>query len=321
MIEALKKDEIDYIWSGIEPEHINKIKKNLKIYLITSPSNSIQYLAFNLNEEIFQDRSLRQALAYLINKDLIVENIIKNYGVRLDSIIPPGNTKWHSTEINPYGRNLSRKERIKKAAEILQSAGYRWQEKPDISGHEIKYGKGLTGPDGKQIRPFSILIPPFTYDPERAVAAKFIQEWWKEIGLSVELRQETFDHMMKSVKTDRDFDTVILGWHLGFDPDYLRTFFHSKEAVKYGKNFTHYKNRVFDRLADESAIENDFAKRKKLIKKMEQLLMEDAVYIPLYSPFTIDAYRLDRFYGWIDELDGIGNIWSLLLIKSLQDVL
>jgi peptide/nickel transport system substrate-binding protein len=315
MIDALNKGEIDYIWGGIEPEQIKNIKENLKIYFVTSPINAIQYLSFNLRRKPFHDRSFRQALAYLINKNVIVENVFNNYAVRLDSMIPPGNTKWHNSKTKKYGMNLSRKERIKKAEEILQSAGYRWKEKPGT-----EYGKVLLMPDGQPVRPITILIPSFGYDALRAISAKFIQEWWKEIGLSVEIRFLAFKKLMKGVKTDHDFDAVVLGWNLGIDPDYFRVFFHSREAVSYGKNFSGYKNRHFDSLAEASAIETDFNKRKKLIIKMEQVLMEDVPYIPLYTPFIIDAYRLDRFHGWLNQLDGIGNIWSLLLIKSMSGI-
>lgn len=315
MIDALYRGEIDYIWGGIEPEHIKLIKENLKIYFVTSPINVIQYLSFNLRKKPFHDRSFRQALAYLINKNVLVENILNNYGVRLDSMIPPGNTKWHNPKTKKYGLNLSRTERIKKAGEILRAAGYRWKKKPGTES-----GKALFMPDGKPVRPITILIPTFEYDALRAISSKFIQEWWKDIGISVEIRFLAFKELMKRVKADHDFDAVILGWNLGIDPDYFRVFFHSREAVSYGKNFSGYQNRHFDSLAEASAIETDFKKRKKLIIEMEQILMEDVPYIPLYTPFIIDAYRLDRFHGWLNQLDGIGNIWSLLLVKSMLDI-
>jgi len=317
MIDALKSGEIDYIWGSIEPRYLSQIRNNLKIYLTTSPMNAIQYLAFNLRKEPFNDKHFRQALAYLIDKDILVTNVLNNYGVSLDSIIPPGNTIWHNSETRKYGKDLSRKERIQKAMDLLESAGYKWREKPSIEKSLVSYGKGLLMPNGEPVPPFIILFPSFEYDPARAISARFIQEWWKGVGIPVEIKSEPFRSLMKRVKDERNFDVVILGWNLGIDPDYLRIFFHSREAVKYGKNFSGYKNLDFDRLADASAIKTDFKERKELIKKMEQIIIEEVPYIPLYSSFMIEVYRLDRFSGWFQQLNGIGNIWSLLLVKSL----
>ena len=48
---------------------------------------------------------------------------------------------------------------------------------------------------------------------------------------------------------------------------------------------------------------------------MQKIIMADVPYIPIYNPALIEAVRKDTFRGWVETLDGIGNIWSFCLIK------
>ena len=76
-----------------------------------------------------------------------------------------------------------------------------------------------------------------------------------------------------------------------------------------------YCNSDFDRIADESARTMDRGKRQKLIWEMQRIIQKDSPYIPLYIPDLIEAARDDKFNGWVDALEGIGNIWSFCEIK------
>ena len=79
-----------------------------------------------------------------------------------------------------------------------------------------------------------------------------------------------------------------------------------------------YRNEWFDKVSDESAAAMDEEKRRKLILEMEKFIIEEAPYIPLYVPYEIEAARIDRFVGWNEDLNGIGNHWSLLFIKPAR---
>ena len=117
-------------------------------------------------------------------------------------------------------------------------------------------------------------------------------------------------------KGRHEFDAFILGYgRLSMDPDYLRNFFHSANDKQRGWNMSGYNNPEFDRIADKSASEMNPEQRKKLIFKMQKIIMEDVPYIPIYNPALIEAVRKDTFTGWVETLDGIGNLWSFCLVK------
>jgi ABC-type transport system substrate-binding protein len=56
--------------------------------------------------------------------------------------------------------------------------------------------------------------------------------------------------------------------------------------------------------------------RQKMIHEMQKIIMADVPYLPIYNPALLEAVRTDTFSGWVETLDGIGNIWSYCLVKQ-----
>jgi len=79
-----------------------------------------------------------------------------------------------------------------------------------------------------------------------------------------------------------------------------------------------YKNPHYDKLAKAQRSLVDVNERKKLIWEMQEILMTDVPYIPLYNPHIIEAANNTRFTGWIEKVNGVGNIWSLCMVKPKQ---
>ena len=128
-----------------------------------------------------------------------------------------------------------------------------------------------------------------------------------------------FVALLDTVKGRHDFDTFILGYgRLRLDPDYVRNLFLSSHDKPRGWNMSGYHNPEFDALAERSAVEMDPVKRQALVMKMQQLLARDLPYIPLYKPSVVEAVRNDRFDGWVDMIEGIGNIWSLCRVRPVK---
>jgi ABC-type transport system substrate-binding protein len=55
-----------------------------------------------------------------------------------------------------------------------------------------------------------------------------------------------------------------------------------------------------------------------MIFDMQEMLLEDVPYYPLYNPHIIEATVNKRFKGWVERVDGIGNIWSLCMVKPVD---
>lgn len=315
---ALKKGAIDMFWGTVQPGYLKDLEQDKKIQIFFNRKSALYFLGFNVRKPPFNNPRLRQAAAFLIDKNFIISRILQGYGTRLDSIIPPGNQYWFCPDLQVYGKNMRREARIKKAYQILKKAGYTWDEPPVDQQGNVVPGKGLHLPNGQPMKNFTILTPPADYDPHRAISGIMIQEWFRDLGMPAFAKPMSFGSLLEQIKGRHEFDAFILGYgKLSLDPDYLRSFFLSSNDKRRGWNMSGYKNSDFDRIAETSASEMNRKQRKKMIWEMQQIVMTDVPYIPIYNPYIIEAVRNDRFSGWVNMVGGIGNIWSFCKIKPI----
>ena len=313
---ALEKGEIDMFWWGLQQENRESLQQKQNIQLYTNKRSALYYLGFNLRKKPFNDINFRQAVATLIDKDDIIGSVLHGDAFKMDSIVPFGNRFWYYPGVAKYGEGLSREARVRKAYEILSNAGYTWEMPPlDADGNLVE-GKRIILPDGSPMRKVTILTPTADYDSQRFSAGMMIQNWLKMVGIPASSKPMEFGSLINRVKERHHFDLFVLGYgKLSLDPDYLRSFFHSRNDRPRGWNMSGYKNPDFDRIADESAGVMDVEKRRELIWKMQAIIMRDVPYLPLYNPRLTEGVRIDKFTGWVEMLDGIGNIWSFCRIR------
>jgi ABC-type transport system substrate-binding protein len=303
-------------WWGIQAGYLDDLRKQKEISIFSNEKSALYYMGFNVRKPPFDDVVLRRAIATLIDKDFIISRILQGDGIKMVSVVPPGNKFYHCADVPLYGAGMTREERVRKAFDMLRKAGYTWEVPPvDTSGAVVK-GEGIRQPGDKPMEKFTILTPPADYDPHRAMAGMIIQEWLRAVGMPVSAKPMAFGSLIQQVKTRRQFDAFILGYgKLSLDPDYVRAFFHSSYNKPKGWNMSGYSNPEFDRVADASAGAMDEKERCRLMAQMQKMILADVPYIPLYNPTLIEAVRNDRFHGWVEMLGGIGNTWSFCQIK------
>ena len=315
-ILAIKKGSIDMFWWGIQPGYIDDLRQNPDIEMFKNEKSALYYMGFNVRKAPFNDPNLRRAIATLVDDDFIIKRILQGYGIKMYSIIPPGNTFWYCPDLPHYGKGLDREGRIKMAYQILREAGYTWRIPPVEGSGKVVNGEGIMLPDGQVMEKFTLLTPPADYDPHRAMCGMMMQEWMRMLGIPAYSKPMAFGALIQQVKVRQDFDTFILGYgNLSLDPDYLRNFFISRNDKKRGWNMSGYSNPHFDKIADDSASAMDRDERRKLIWEMQKIIIGDIPYIPLYNPKLIEAARKGKFTGWVQMLGGVGNIWSFCQLK------
>ena len=316
-ILALRKGDIDMYWNGVQSGFLPELEQTKDIQLFHGKKSALYFLGFNLRRPPMSDAAFRRAVAVLVDRDFIVKRILQGAGEPMMTIIPQGNAFYHNPDVNTHGGGLDHEQRLKAAYEVLKKAGYTWQTPPVDAQGKVGQGQGLRMPDGKPVGDLAVLTPPADYDPNRAMAGMIIQEWLKELGVPAASRPMAFSAMLQQVKAKHDFDLFVLGYgHLNLDPDYLRSFFHSSQDKHGGWNMSGYRDKDFDAVADRSEAEMDPARRRKLIFDMQKMVMEDVPYLPLYNPALVEAVRTDKFTGWVEMVDGIGNLWSFCNVKA-----
>jgi ABC-type transport system substrate-binding protein len=313
---ALKNNRIDMFWWSIAPEHLEGLLKDENIEFYLNERSALHYIGFNVRKRPFSDINFRRAVATLIDRDYIITELLNYNAVKMYSIVPPGNTFWYNSNVPKYGEGLSRESRRRRAYEILKRAGYTWEVPPvDINGN-LGEGKGIILPDGSLMKEFTILTPTPDYGPQRAAIGKTIVRWVKIMGIPARVKPMEFGSLIQQIKNRHKFDLFVLGYgKLSLDPDYLRTFFHSRNDKPSGWNMSGYKNPYYDRISDESAGAMNIERRKKLVWNMQNIILRDVPYYPLYNPKMIEGVRKDRFRGWVEMLGGIGNMWSFSQIR------
>jgi ABC-type transport system substrate-binding protein len=320
-ILALKKGDIDFFWWGVSAGYVSDLTKDSRIQLQMTLENGYRYFAFNLRKMPMSDIAFRKAVAYLVDKDFIVKRIAHDYAERLDSVIPPGDPFYFNPKTPTYGKGMDRSERTRVAYRIMTEAGYRWKRPPIDSKGKVQKADGLMMPGGATMPPLTILTPPADYDPERAFAGQFIQEWLRDFGVPVYWKPLAFGALIQKIRKERQFDMFVMGWgSLPLDPDYLRRFFHSKYDRPNGWNYMGYRNGEFDRLAELQAETMNLEERREIVFKLQDLIMNDLPYVPLFVPFNLEGIRTDRYEGWTKMLGGIGNSWTLSHLKPIKQL-
>ncbi len=116
-----------------------------------------------------------------------------------------------------------------------------------------------------------------------------------------------------------DFDIILWGW--GSDPDpSLLLGVHTTAEIPTGYNETGYSNPEYDALFDQQATELDLQKRIALVHQMQQIAFDDVVYIIPYYEQAIQAYRVDRFSGWLISFPKVelSDTSSLVVIEAVK---
>ncbi len=316
-IQALIAGDIDYIYNpvGLTAGEAEQLKGQKDIKIVSNPQLGFRYLAFNMRKFPMNVKEFRQALAALIDRDFICNQVLQGRAIPLATPVPPTNTFWYNSSVKTVGEGLSMGERYQLAINLLKKAGFKWDVEPVIDPKDTKnpvktQGKGLKGPDGKPVPTLTLLSPGMDYDPMRAQTAMYIEQWAKNIGMPINLKLTDFNEISTKAFDDVDFDMYILGWGIGRVPTYFKSFWHSEEMAPDGFNTPGYKNPEFDALVEEFEYADDFNQARKAIFEAQKILADDLPYIILFTNPMIEAYRTSIKFPFDNMLDGIQGYYG-----------
>ena len=239
---------------------------NRKIALYKELGNAYTYLGFNLKHKPFDDKRVRQAINYAIDKQELIDGVLLGLGEPVASPYKPG-TRWTNPDLRPYSYDPE------KAKALLREAGF--------ADHD---GDGMLDRDGKPLA-FEILT---NQNKQREMSAVLIQRRLKEIGISVNIRVlEWASFIGRFIKTG-EFDAVVLGWSLSLDPDQYGIW-HSSQQAPGQFNFIGYNNPRVDRLLEQGRLELDPDKRMKIYHEFAATLLEDSPIVYLFAGYGLPA--------------------------------
>ena len=257
---------VDY--SGIYPYQFQRMTQTPYLKTYSQPSLGYTYIGYNLKNPFFQDKRVRQAFTYAINREEIVQYVL--YGLGTVASGPFPNHLWYANpSVKPIPYDPT------KARQLLAEAG--WKDTD---------GDGILEKDGKLFR--FTLITNSGNDTRRDVGV-LVQRQLREIGIDAKFELYEWSVFLKDFVNVKHFDACILGWSLSVDPDAYEIW-HSSQIEK-GFNFVSYRNPEIDRLWEEGRREYDIEKRKRIYWRIHELMAEDQPYTFLYVPLSISALQ------------------------------
>ena len=128
--------------------------------------------------------------------------------------------------------------------------------------------------------------------------AAFIQANLKQVGIDVNLNVQARAGYLDAVRQGRHHFQY--WWDTGTDPgQMLRILFHSRNAGG-GTNRTNYRNQDMDRLTAQTDATADPAKRKEVIVRAQQKVLDEAVMVYLADPPSLYAHDRSVSGVWVD---------------------
>ncbi|WP_066386295.1 peptide-binding protein [Neobacillus mesonae] len=250
--------------TSIAPEQMESAKKleeQGKVKILSGPSNSWEYLGYNLRNPLFKDRNVRIALTHAIDKESIVKAILNGDGTVAHGPGSPAN--W------AFNENMPKFEYdVNKAKELLKEAG--WEKGSD----------GILQKDGKK---FEFTIKTTSANETRQKIAQVVQEQFKQIGIKANIQLLEWSAYVKETSPPNwNFDAIVAGWSIGSDPD--PTWFWDTNEIEKGLNYQAYSNQKVDELVRENTRIVDQQERLKIMHEVDQIVAEDQPATFLYYP-------------------------------------
>ena len=287
---AVENGEVDVAFRTLSPADVKDIMGKGSLQVVSGPGIApIRYLVFNVNKEPFNDKRVRQAIAYLIDRNQIVNTVyMGTFAQPLYSMVPIGFLGHKDSFKERYGDRPN----VQAARQLLQQAGYSESKPLQI---ELWY-------------------TPVRYTPNEPDIAAILKQNLEASGIiKVDLKSADWATYRSLFKNEK-IAVWLLGWFPDFlDPDnYVRPFYHSSAN---GWLHVNYKNPTVDQLIDQQVLQTT-DKRVNTLAQIQDIVADDAPIIPLWQEgqfavaqknvkgIVLDYSQIFRYYLIYVEISG-----------------
>jgi len=273
-LNNLKTGDVDI---AINPpaKDIAAVKKDSAFVYKDAPALQFNGIELNVKTEPFSSKDLRQAVAYAIDRDAILQTVYFGLGVVSNGPISPPLPPYDAS-YKPYTHDVA------KAKALLASGG-----KPNGFSFDMLITSG---------------------SPQQQQLAELIKDELKDAGITVNIVPEEFTKLVDDTQNHK-FTASILGWSGRIDPDgNSYNHFHTGG----GFNDPQYSNAQVDMLLDQARASYDQEQRNSLYKQINKLVTDDAPWIFINHPLVIELHT-PKVKGFVLIADGIqryAGVWK-----------
>ena len=302
---ALTTGEIDAT-DDLPPSIFNSLLNESNIETNITGGSSFTDLAFNFEgtaDPSLRDEAVRDAIALSIDREALVDRVALGYAT-------PG-ASWNVPTFPRYFWEPPADERQgydpDVAMELLDEAGYK-----DVDGDGFRETS-----DGEPWQLEVLTISDYVYSvPE----GKLIVGWMKDIGIDATIKS-VGESQAFQIWGDQDFDMYVWSWSPSPDPDFMASIFTTDQCGSWSDGC--YSDPAYDELYEEQRAALDPDEREAIIREMQEYIYDKNVLIVLQYVPGLQAYRSDRFTGYVTQPEPQGyilNAWGADSYRTIEPV-
>ena len=246
-IMSMQMGEVDLI-AKLEPQYLDLINQK-DFTIVKGEQNLVQQLSINNSKSPLNNLKVREAIAYAINKNDIINGVSMGEAKACGSGVSPIVKAYY----NPETENIF-KYNIEKSKELLKEAGYE---------NGLNLNLKVASNYG------------FNVD-----TAQVIKEELGKAGINVQLDEVEWGSWLENVYSNRNYDLTVIGFDGKIDPYQTLERYISNNK----RNFQNFNNKEFDSVMNEIKLETNQNKLKELYKKAQYILTKNVASVFIQAP-------------------------------------
>ncbi|RMG29403.1 MAG: ABC transporter substrate-binding protein [Gammaproteobacteria bacterium] len=266
----LLRGELDLVQNDLPAELVAWLAHRREVRLLRHPGSNFAYIGFNLQDPVTGDRRVRLAVAKAIDRRAIVRYLLAGHARLAGGLLPPEHWAGHpglqGIAYDPEG-----------ARRLLAALGH-------SPAHPLR------------------LVYKTSNNAQRLRIATVLRDYLERVGFDVKIRSYDWGTFYGDIKAGR-FQMYTLAWVGIKSPDIFRYVFHSASVPPAGANRGRYRNPEVDRLIEAAATAASFRERQRLYRRIQEILLEDLPYVPLWFEDQVAVVRRD-IHGYRLATDG-----------------
>ena len=279
----LKAQKVDLVPlpTNLSTDTLNALGQDPNLKVEKLKGSNVRYIGFNVKNPPFDNVKVRQAVAFAINREKIINELLGGQAQIAHSILPEDS--WAFNSGTKYTFDPA------KAKQLLDEAGF----KADAGGKRNLPKIYFKIPAG------SVAIAQYS---------QVIQNQLKEVGIIVDIDTAEANTVKEQLILGQ-FQITTSQWVGGNqDPIFLKDLFHTDASEKPVFNRARYSNKDLDPILNQAVAEIDREKAKTFYAKAQEIISNDVPLIPLWYPSNIVV--ANKRIGNI-KLEGSGD-WSFV---------
>ncbi len=287
-IAQMKTGEVHAVNPSPDVSLIPQLEAIDGVTVQADPGTIWEHLAFNLEKPDVSDVKVRAAIAYVVDRQKIVDEVMAGVVKPLDDIFVPEQADFYSAAWAMYKPDAAMVDKL------MGEAGYA----KDADGMWAKGGKKVT-----------LEFKTTANNKGREKMFQILQAQLKESGFDVKLAFEDAGVFFGESTANGNFQVGEWAWVASPDPS-VKTLFSSEQLPPDGQNYYRYKNADVTKWINEADASLDLAKRAELSKMISAQMAKDLPLIPLYQRLQILSFQ-DKVKGPDNNPTLEGPFWNL----------